>query len=89
MSSEHELGLGDLVRLKSGGPIMTASRFQSRVMTASDFQSRPAIAGLVCGYFVGTEYREITVSREALVKVTEEELKQEQEAQKRLGEKPI
>ena len=68
---------GDLVQLKSGGPTMT-------------FEGLEEFSGnMVCGYFVGTEYREITVSPAALVKVTDEELKQEQEAKKRLGEKPI
>jgi uncharacterized protein YodC (DUF2158 family) len=73
MSSEQELGLGDLVKLKSGGPIMTLSLFQPGLKTVA----------VLCGYFVGTDYHEITVARAALVKVTEEELKQADEARKR------
>ncbi len=70
MSSEQELGLGDMVKLRSGGPVMTLSSFQPGVGNVA----------VVCSYFVGTEYHEITVARAALVKVTEEELKQGRDA---------
>jgi uncharacterized protein YodC (DUF2158 family) len=63
---------GDLVRLKSGGPIMTFSGFHGGSASVA-----------VCSYFVGPEYHSHSVGLVALVKVTEEELKQEEASRPR------
>lgn len=56
MQSNDKIGLGQTVRLKSGGPLMTTINFYDNPM-------------ILCGWFDGTEYKHNTLSSYSLVKV--------------------
>jgi uncharacterized protein YodC (DUF2158 family) len=63
--------IGDVVRLKSGGPIMTVTGFD------------PTNNFPCCGYFAGTDYKEMRAGGAAFVKVSDAELKAELDSQRR------
>ena len=60
MSDESKIKIGDTVRLKSGGPVMTTNGYAGTGST------------MKCAWFVGAEAKEAVFSPEALERATAE-----------------